>query len=82
MDAPGTVPWWSPGRNDVTLGQVLVHVLTDAARHAGHADILREGIDGDAGLLVANTNVPDDVDWSSYVARLQDVADRFPPAGS
>ncbi len=31
---------------EVTLAQILSHVALDAARHAGHADILREGIDG------------------------------------
>ena len=44
--------------------------------YAGHADILREGIDGAAGLKVAATNLPD-VDWSAYVTRLTAVADRF-----
>ena len=44
LDAPGHVPWWP--RPDVTLQAVLVHVLTETARHAGHADILREQLDG------------------------------------
>ena len=38
-------------------------------RHAGHADILREGIDGAAGLEVDVTNMPE-VDWPAYVNRL------------
>ena len=40
IDAPGHVPWWP--RPDVMLFNVLVHVLTETSRHAGHADILRE----------------------------------------
>ncbi|VVJ21395.1 Protein of uncharacterised function DUF664 [Amycolatopsis camponoti] len=44
IDAPGYVPWWP--RPDVLLFTVLVHVLTEASRHAGHADILREQLDG------------------------------------
>lgn len=44
IDAPGHVPWWP--RPNVTLFGVLVHVLTETSRHAGHADILREGFDG------------------------------------
>jgi hypothetical protein len=44
IDAPGRVPWWP--RPDVKLFNVLVHVLTETSRHAGHADILREGLDG------------------------------------
>jgi hypothetical protein len=33
----------------VSLRWVLVHLLEETARHAGHADILREPIDGSAG---------------------------------
>jgi uncharacterized damage-inducible protein DinB len=33
----------------VTLRWVLIHMLEEAARHAGHMDILRELIDGAAG---------------------------------
>lgn len=44
VDAPGHVPWWP--RPDVMLFNVLVHVLTETTRHAGHADILREQLDG------------------------------------
>jgi len=48
IDAPGHVPWWP--RPDVKLFNVLVHVLTETTRHAGHADILREQIDGVTGV--------------------------------
>ena len=44
IDAPGHVPWWP--RPEVMLFNVLVHMLTETSRHAGHADILREGLDG------------------------------------
>jgi Protein of unknown function (DUF664) len=44
VDAPGHVPWWP--RPDVMLFNVLVHMLTETSRHAGHADILREQLDG------------------------------------
>ena len=47
LDAAGYVPWW---RADVTLFNVMVHRLSDATRHAGHADILREAIDGSVGV--------------------------------
>jgi Protein of unknown function (DUF664) len=39
IDAPGYVPWWP--RPDVWLFNILVHMLTETHRHAGHADILR-----------------------------------------
>jgi hypothetical protein len=31
------------------LFNVLVHILTDTSRHAGHADVLREQLDGATG---------------------------------
>ncbi|WFE41726.1 DinB family protein [Micromonospora sp. WMMD998] len=57
LDAVGRVPWWGDG-GDVTLHQILVHVTAETQRHAGHADIVRELIDGAVGLLPATTNVP------------------------
>ncbi|MEK6342683.1 MAG: DinB family protein, partial [Curtobacterium sp.] len=42
LDARGTVPWWPEDRREVTLHQVLVHLGYEVARHAGHADIVRE----------------------------------------
>lgn len=48
IDAPGHVPWWP--RPDVKLFSVIVHVLNDTTRHAGHADILREQLDGQTGV--------------------------------
>ena len=79
LDAPGRVPWWRPGRQDVTLQRIVVHVIYDLARHAGHADILRESHDGALGWDRSSTNVPDDYDWPAYVAKLTDLADRFAP---
>ena len=76
LEAPGTVPWWPAERNEVTLGQVLVHVLADLTRHAGHADILREGIDGAAGLRDGNSNIPE-YDWTAYVAKLTAIAEAY-----
>jgi hypothetical protein len=52
IDAPGHVPWWP--RPDVTLFNVMVHVLNDTARHAGHADILREQLDGRTGVAAGH----------------------------
>ncbi|MGW6278855.1 DinB family protein [Kribbella sp. NPDC055071] len=47
IDAPAHVPWWP--RPNVMLFNVLVHVLAETSRHAGHADILREQLDGTTG---------------------------------
>jgi hypothetical protein len=43
IDAPGYVPWW---QEEVQLFNIMVHRLSDATRHAAHADILREQRDG------------------------------------
>ena len=82
LDAVGRVPWWPEDRAEVTLHQVAVHVLADLHRHAGHADILREGIDGAAGLTPAFPNLPDAAGWPSYVARVTAIAERFPADGA
>lgn len=50
LDAVGRFPSWGPGA-ELTLHRVIVHVTAEAQRHAGHADILRELIDGSVGLL-------------------------------
>ncbi|MGC4896710.1 DinB family protein [Micromonospora sp. DT31] len=76
LDAPGRVPWW-PGDRTVTLGRIIVHVISDVSRHAGHADILREQHDNAVGLRRENSNLPDGQDWPAYVTRLTALADRF-----
>lgn len=75
LDAPGLVPHWSPA--EVTLGQIMVHVTGELARHAGHADILREQIDGRVGYWGTDDNIPDDFDWETYQRTLSSIADRF-----
>jgi len=77
LDAPGRVPWWPPDRQDVTLQRIIVHVISDIARHAGHADIMREQLDNAVGLQAGNTNVPDGYDWSAYVEKLNSLAAKF-----
>ncbi|WP_425845316.1 DinB family protein [Agrococcus sp. TSP3-2-1] len=76
LDAPAHVPWWGD-RADTTLHRLIVHMIAEVARHAGHADILRETIDGAAGLRPGVSNLPD-VDehwWADYVARLRETAE-------
>ncbi|WP_340539887.1 DinB family protein [Nocardioides sp. GXZ039] len=38
------------GRIDIELRDVLVHLVEEYARHCGHADLLRERIDGRTGI--------------------------------
>lgn len=76
LDAMGHVPWWRD-RSPVTLERILVHVIVDLSRHVGHADILREEIDGVAGLRAESSNLPEQQDWPAYVAKLTALAERF-----
>jgi hypothetical protein len=76
LDAVGHVPWWPEERREVTLHRVLVHMIAETNRHAGHADIVRELIDGAVGLRAGNTNMaPGDAAWwESYRSRLEQAA--------
>jgi uncharacterized damage-inducible protein DinB len=58
IDSPGQVPWWP--RPNVKLFNILVHVLTETSRHAGHADILREQLDGSTGALAEYAHLEPD----------------------
>jgi uncharacterized damage-inducible protein DinB len=79
LDAPGEVPWWPEERRRVTLQRILVHMTVETARHAGHADILRELIDGTAGQYAGDLNVPGQTpeEWAAYRARLEAAARAF-----
>ena len=79
LDAPGHVAWWTPGRQDVTLHQILVHVIAETHRHAGHADIVREMIDGAAGVRKDNDNLAtnDPAWWEQHRGKLEHVAQGF-----
>lgn len=43
-----THPAWG-GQAQVSLRSVIVHMIEEYARHNGHADLLREAIDGETG---------------------------------
>jgi uncharacterized damage-inducible protein DinB len=77
LDAAGQVPWWPPERREVTLHRVLVHMIAETHRHAGHADVVRELIDGAVGLRPDNDNLPlpDQMEWDDYRSRVQRAAE-------
>jgi hypothetical protein len=60
----------------VTLLRILVHVTAETQRHAGHADNVRELIDGTTGLLKGNDNLPavDQAWWRDYHDRVEQAA--------
>jgi uncharacterized protein DUF664 len=76
LDAMGHVPWWPAERSEVTMHLILVHMIAETHRHAGHADIVRELIDGAVGLREGNDNMaPGDQEWwKIYRDRLELVA--------
>jgi len=75
LDAPGHVPWWGDS-GDVTLHRILIHMIAETDRHAGHADIVRELVDGAAGLRKDNDNLPSQERawWESYHAKVERAA--------
>src|SRR5262245_66604379 len=74
IDAPGHVPWWP--RPDVQLFSIMVHVLNDTTRHAGHADILREQLDGAIGMNAQSASwIEDDsAYWQQRRATIEQAA--------
>jgi hypothetical protein len=76
LDGMGQVPWWPEERSRVNLHRVLTHVIAETHRHAGHADVVRELIDGSAGLRPDNDNLApgDDAWWEAYRTRVEQAA--------
>ncbi|MEJ2866960.1 DinB family protein [Actinomycetospora sp. OC33-EN08] len=73
LDATGRVPHWPEERAEVTLHRILVHMTAETHRHAGHADILRELVDGAAGLRRDHDNLGNlaAAQRQGHVARLE-----------
>ncbi|MFN0072585.1 MAG: DinB family protein [Chloroflexota bacterium] len=46
VPVPKGVPWFPHDVESWTVRWVLLHIIEETARHAGHADIVRESIDG------------------------------------
>jgi uncharacterized damage-inducible protein DinB len=78
LSATGRVPWWPADRGAVTLRRLLVHVIADTERHAGQADIIRELLDGAAGLRPGNDSLTssDPAWWRAYRDQVERAARR------
>ena len=73
IDSPGYVPWWP--RPNVKLFNVMVHILTETSRHAGHTDILREQLDGSTGTTAEYANPQRDAAfWDAQCAKIERAA--------
>ena len=70
------MPWWPEDGRELTLHRALVHVIVDIHRHAGHADLVRELIDGAIGADRRWSNLPpgDEAWWASYRDRVEAAA--------
>jgi len=69
LDSPGQVP--TEPYSEVTLGEMLVHMVDETARHTGHMDIVRELIDGAVGRYAGDRNIIDGYDWAAYRRRVE-----------
>ncbi|MGW6399242.1 DinB family protein [Streptomyces sp. NPDC055134] len=76
LDTVGKVPWWPSGRDEVTLNHAVVRVIADTHRHAGHADIIRELVDGAAGMSKGNDSMASDDPawWEEHRGRVERAA--------
>ncbi|MEU9626166.1 DinB family protein [Streptomyces luteogriseus] len=83
LDAVGRVPWWPEERREATLHHLLVRVIADTGRHAGHADIVRELIDGSVGLTPGKDSMPpgDRAVREAHHRRLEEAARQAGAAG-
>jgi uncharacterized damage-inducible protein DinB len=72
FEAP-KVPWDEGGKR--SWRWAVLHLIEETARHAGHADVIRESIDGKGAFdLVFETGAMPEPDWSAF--------GEVPPSGS
>ncbi|TCO51479.1 uncharacterized protein DUF664 [Kribbella antiqua] len=74
LDTPAEVPHWPEGGRSTTFGALLVRVVDETAHHAGHADIVRELIDGQGG---ADHGALDEAGWTEFYTNIQKAAETF-----
>lgn len=56
------------------LLSIMVHVLNDTTRHAGHADILREQLDGQTGVAAGHHEQIDNAARKAHCAKIEAAA--------
>ncbi len=76
LNSPAVVEWWIKHRH-TTVERLLVHMIAESHRHAGHLDIVREQLDGFVGLRPSAPNIPDLTpdQWEEQNLRLKELAD-------
>ncbi len=73
LDHPAAPSWWPEETRSTSFGHLLVRVVAETAQHAGHAEIIRELLDGQAGR--DHDAVGDPGFWERYVTDIQSAAD-------
>lgn len=78
LDTVGRVPW--PPHAELTLHRTLVHMIAETHRHVGHADVVRELVDGPVGQRAEGDNMaPGDRSWwENHRTRVEAAAKRAP----
>ncbi|OKJ70357.1 DinB family protein [Streptomyces sp. CB02460] len=77
LDAMGVLPGEDGGEGpELSLHRVLVHLVAETQRHAGHADLVRELIDGATGLRRGNEDMApgDEAWWRRHRERVEGAA--------
>jgi hypothetical protein len=75
LNSPGYVAHWAAGHRETTLGVLLIRMVAETSQHAGHADILREQLDG----RISGDTTVDAAFWDERRAQVQAAADPFRP---
>ena len=75
LASAGSVGHSPAAERDATLGELLVLMVAETAQHAGHADIIRELVDGRPGP--DHDEIFDEDSWRAYAAQIQDAANVF-----
>jgi uncharacterized protein DUF664 len=60
-------PWFPKDVKAWSARWVLLHVIEELARHAGHADIIRESIDGSNAFVLMAKSEGDNPEWLSML---------------
>jgi hypothetical protein len=60
---PRGVPWYPDDLEAWSVRWVLSHLISETARHAGHADIIREGVDTTTFPLMAAAEARPATQW-------------------
>ncbi|MDJ0354486.1 DinB family protein [Pseudarthrobacter sp. PH31-O2] len=75
LDTTAVVQWWTKHRH-TTVERLLVHMIAESHRHAGHLDIVREQLDGFIGLRPSAPNIPGLTpdQWEEQRLRIKELA--------